>query len=95
MVPPPESAYEMEYKKTSSDPMDLVYLGVRVQVRGGRVHTTVFDREDDYPFHTVRYPEWGTVAPRTQLGGVLTCRFIACLEACTHIQNFKESVANV
>ena len=95
MEPPPESAYAMEYKETSRDPADFVYLGARVQIRGDRLHTTVFDREDDYPFHIVRYPEWGTVAPRTQLGGVLTGQFIACLEACTHMQDFKESVANV
>ena len=66
-----------------------------MQVRGSRVHTTVFDREEDYSFHIVRYPEWDTVAPRTQLGGVLTGRYIACLEACTHMQDFKESVGNV
>jgi hypothetical protein len=64
-------------------------------VRNGRVHTTLYDREEEYPFHIVRYPDWDTVAPRQQFGGVLMGRFVACQEACTYLQDFKESVANV
>ena len=85
----------MEYKKTSVNPKQVVYLGIKIDVREGRVHTTVFDREEQYPMHIVRYPHWDTVAPRQQFGGVLMGRFIACQEACTHVQDFKESVGNV
>ena len=94
-MPPPADAYGMEYSKTSSDPKEVIYLGVRCRVEGNTIHTTLFDREEDYPFHITRYPEWDTTAPRTQLGGVLMGRFIACLEACSHMQEFKESVGNV
>ena len=95
MTPPPQEAYGMAYTKTSSDTQDLVYLGVRCRIQGDKVRTTLFDREEDYPFHITRYPEWETTAPRTQLGGVLMGRYIACQEACSHVQDFKESVANV
>jgi hypothetical protein len=94
-TPPPQEAYGMAYSKTSTNPQDLVYLGVRCRIEGDRLRTTIFDREEDYPFHITRYPEWETTAPRTQLGGVLMGRYIACLEACSHMQDFKESVANV
>ena len=57
MTPPPEEAYGMAYTKASSDPQDLVYLGVRCRVQGDKVRTTLFDREEDYPFHITRYPE--------------------------------------
>ena len=85
----------MSYTKTSSDPQDVIYLGVRCRIQEGRLRTTLYDREEDYPFHITRYPEWETTAPRTQLGGVLMGRYIACLEACSHMHDFKESVANV
>ena len=90
----------MEYKATSSDPANVVYIGIRVQVRQDqdkvyRVHTTVYDREEDYPYHIVRYPHWNSVAPRAQLGGVLMGRFIACQEACLLFGDFKLSVGNV
>ena len=94
-TPPPQEAYGMAYSKTSSDTKEVVYLGVRCRIQGDRVRTTLFDREEDYPFHITRYPEWETTAPRTQLGGVLMGRYIACLEACSHMQDFKESVANI
>ena len=95
MTPPPQEDYFMEYKLTSTDPQRVVYLGVEVLVRGGKVHTSLYDREEDYPFHIVRYPDWDTVAPLQQHGGVLMGRFVACQEACTYLQDFKESVANV
>ena len=78
MSPPPASSYGMEYKQTSTDPKQVVYLGIKVHVREGRVHTTVFDREEHYPMHIVRYPHWDTVATRQQYGGVLMGRFVAC-----------------
>ena len=81
MEPPPQENYGMEYKLTSDDPADTVYLGVRTVIRDGRVHTTLFDREEDYPFHIVRYLEGDTTAPRPQLGGVLMGRYSACQDA--------------
>ena len=59
------------------------------------MYSTVYEPEEEYPFHIVRYPDWDTVAPSQQFGGVLMGRYIACLEACTHMQDFKESVGNV
>ena len=95
MQPPPQDLYGMSYQKTSKDSRDVVYLGIRCRIDRDRLRTSVFDREEDYPFHITRYPDWGTTAPRAQLGGVLMGRFICCLEACAHMQDFKESVANV
>ena len=64
VAPPPASAYGMEYKKTSENPKQVVHLEIKVDVREGRVHTTMFDREEQCPMHIVRYPHWDTVAPR-------------------------------
>ena len=41
MTPPPQEDYFMEYKLTSTDPQRVVYLGVEVLVRGGKVHTSL------------------------------------------------------
>ena len=75
---PTAEQYGMEYKITGSGD-SVVCLGVRVYIldrKGSReVHTTVRDREEDYPHHIVRYPLAGTTAPTEQLGGVLMGRF--------------------
>ena len=71
----------MEYKKTAEGE-SVVYLGVKVYImKSGEqreVHTTVYDREEAYPYHIVRYPEFGTVAPSQQLGGVSMGRLVHC-----------------
>ena len=75
-LPPPE-AYSLEYKITAEGE-SVVYLGVKVSIQKSgeqrEVHTTVYDREEAYPYHIVRYPEYGTVAPSQQLGGVIMGR---------------------
>ena len=42
-----------------------------------------------------RYPEYGTVAPSQQLGGVIMGRLVHCQETCSHMKDFKESVGTV
>jgi hypothetical protein len=85
----------MDYVQTSSNPNKVVYLGVAVEIRNNEVHTYLHDREEDYPNHIIRYPAEDTVASCQQLHGVLKGRFIAALEACSYMQDFKESVANI
>ena len=59
------------------------------------LHFTVYDPEEQYPYHIVRYPEFGSVAPRPQVDGVIMGRLVHCQETCTHMKDFKESVATV
>ena len=78
-----------------------MYLGVKVYVETTStanikiLHTTVFDREFTYPYHIVRYPEFGSVVPSQQLGGVIMGRLVHCQETCSHMKDFKESVGSV
>jgi len=95
---PTAEQYGMEYKITGSGD-SVVCLGVRVYIldrKGSReVHTTVRDREEDYPHHIVRYPLAGTTAPTEQLGGVLMGRFEFARMVCSHMGDFKRSIAYV
>ena len=97
--PPPEEyhlAYRQEHSGTS-----VVYLGIRVYVKEeGKdkkrvVHTTVNDRQEEYPYHIVRYPLGDTTAPAEQLGGVVMGRLVHAQETCSHMCDFKDSVALV
>ena len=86
----------MDYTITSEG--DTVVVKVYILEEGSKreVHTTAYDREETYPYHiVVRYPEFGTVAPTQQLGGVIMGRLVHCLETCSHVKDFKESIANV
>ena len=66
---PPQEAYSMAYIVTAEGE-SAVYLGVKVYIEdhgdNKEVHLTVHDREEEYPYHIVRYPEFGTVAPQQQ-----------------------------
>ena len=96
-LPSPED-YGMDYKKTAEGE-SVVYLGVKAYIHKHgehrEVHTTVYDREEAYPHHIVRFPEFGTVAPPQQLGGVIMGRLVHCQETCSHMKDFKESVGTV
>ena len=59
------------------------------------VHTTVYDREGEYPHHIVRYPLFESTAPTQQFGGVLMGRFVNAMEICSHMCDFKVSVGMV
>ena len=71
---PLQEAYGMRYVVTGEG-NSVVYLGVKVyvEVKADQqiLHTTMYDREFSYPYHIVRYPEFTTVAPHEQLGGVI------------------------
>jgi hypothetical protein len=95
---PSQEDYGMSYTKTAEG-ASVVYLGVRsyLEEHQGKkeLHLTVYDREEQYPYHIVRYPEFGSVVPRQQVGGVIMGRLVHCQETCTHMKDFKESVATV
>ena len=93
--PPPEGAYGMEYRTTSTNEKDVTFIGVRVTQRGGQIFTSVYDREAEYPHHITRYPEWTSTTPRSQLGGVVYGRLVFAQEICSHMAGFKEGVATV
>ena len=92
---PSEQEYGMKYKVTSSSDSDVVYLGVHVYRQGGVLRTEVYDREDDYPFHIMRYPHAGTVASPQQKAGVITGRLVTCFQVCNTVSDFKASALRV
>ena len=74
---PPDPSYGMEYKQTSStDPKQVVFMGIKVHVREGRVHTTVFDREEHYRAISARGYS-GSTTTIQQYGEVLMGRYVA------------------
>ena len=50
---PSEEEYGMSYA-TSSEGNDVVYVGIRIYVKDGLTRTTLYDREEEYPFHILR-----------------------------------------
>ena len=89
---PSEEEYGMSYA-TSSEGNDVVYVGIRIYVKDGLTRTTLYDREEEYPFHILRYPSTGSVSSTAQLGGVLMGRFVAAQQFCSTMADFKQSVA--
>ena len=89
---PSEDEYGMKYA-TSSEGLDVVYVGMRVYVKNGMTRTTLYDREEEYPFHILRYPHIGSIASDAQLGGVIMGRFVAAQQFCSTMWDFKQSIA--
>jgi len=46
---PSEEEYGMSYA-TSSEGKDVVYVGICIYVKDGVTRTTLYDREEEYPF---------------------------------------------
>ena len=55
----------------------------------------MYDRQEAYPHHIVRYPLADTTAPAQQLGGVIMGRLVHAQETCSHMCDFKDSVAQI
>ena len=101
---PPSAEYGLGYRQEAQS-SSVVYIGVRVYIKETEekgenmgtkkriVHTTVNDRQDEYPYHIVRYPFGDTTAAAEQLGGVVMGRLVHAQETCSHMCDFKESVA--
>ena len=88
---PSEEEYGMKYTTTSQG-QDCTYIGVRVYVKEGKLRTTLYDREEDYPIHIPRYPARGTVASMAQWRAVIFGRFVAAQQFCSTMSDFKQSV---
>ena len=50
---PSEDDYGMKCA-VSSEALDVVYVGMRIYVKDGATRTTLYDREEEYPFHLLR-----------------------------------------
>jgi len=72
---PSEDDYGMKYA-VSSEGLDVVYVGMRIYVKDGATRTTLYDRDEEYPFHILRYPHTGSIASDAQRhnNGTLCCR---------------------
>jgi hypothetical protein len=93
---PSMEEYGMQYKCTSNSPHNLIYLGVRLYMAAdGTPHSVLHDRAVEYPITIARYPERSTVAPESQLAGVLTGRFVAAYRTCSHVGDFQEAVSGI
>ena len=93
---PSEEQYGMQYKRTSTEPNNLVYLGVRLFVdERGEAHSVLHDRAVDYPIRVDRYPEGTTVANPAQLGGVIMGRLVAAQRTCSRLDLFQDAVAGI
>ena len=92
---PSEVDYDMKYKITAESTEDVVYLGVHVYRQEHLLRTELYDREEEYPFHIMRYPHSGTVATSHHLKGVIIGRLGSCLQVCSFMGDFKASALRV
>ena len=76
---PSEVDYGMKYKITAESTEDVDYLGVHVYRHEHLLRTELYDREEEYPFHIMRYP------------GVIIGRLVSCLQVCSFMGDFKAS----
>ena len=89
-IPTPHE-YGMEYK-ISAQGESVPYIGIRVYRTNGRIRTTMYDREENYPHHIMRYPCRGSVLSKYQWAGVILGRLVAAQFCCSTLSDFKQSV---
>ena len=81
---PSEQEYGMRYA-TAGEGNSVTYIGLRIYEKEGKVRTTLYDREEEYPFHIRRYPAKGSA----QTKGILMGRFVAAQELCSTLADFQ------
>lgn len=93
---PSAEEYGIPYRHTAESSESLIYLGVRLyKDEDGNPQSVMHDRAVGYPIRVDRYPEAGTAAPATQLGGVVMGRLVAAQRQCSSMELFKDAVAGV
>ena len=75
---------ELEIKDTTESTTSASYLDLLLSIgRDGQLHTSVYDKPDDFNFHTINFPFLSSNIPSSQAYGVCISQLILYARACS------------
>ena len=82
--------YPKELSLTSDDAILVTnYLDLRIEIKNGRIHTSLFDKRDAFGFQVVNFPDLTGNIPMKQSYGVFVSQLIRYARCCQDFADFR------
>jgi hypothetical protein len=83
--------YPSELSLTSDDAtLHSNYLDLKLEIRNGKIHHSLFDKRDAFDFTIVNFPDLSGNIPARQSYGVFTSQLIRYARCCQDFDDFRE-----
>ena len=81
---------ELEIKDTTESATSASYLDLLLSIgRDGQLHTSIYDKRDDFNFHITNFPFLSSNIPSSPAYGVFISQLIRYARACSSYECFK------
>lgn len=83
--------YPQELSLTSDDAtVQANYLDLSIEIKNGKIHTSLFDKRDAFGFAIVNFPDLSGNIPEKQSYGVFVSQLIRYARCCQDLADFRE-----
>jgi len=83
--------YPPELSLTSDEAtVQANYLDLSIEIRNGKIHTSLFDKRDAFGFTIVNFPNLSGNIPEKQSYGVFVSQLIRYARCCQDLKDFRE-----
>ena len=80
---------ELQLNKANTSDKETSFLDLNIKVIGSDVHTSVYDKSDDFGFPIVNFPWLNGDVPRLPSYGVYICQLVRFARCCTSVSDFN------
>ena len=79
---------ELQLYKTNTSDKEISFLDLNINVIGSGIHTSVYDKRDDFGFPIVNFPWLSGDVPRLQSYGIYISQTVKFARCCTTVLDF-------
>ena len=80
---------ELQLNKANTSDKETSFLDLNIKVIGSDVHTSVYDKRDDFGFPIVNFPWLSGDVPRLPSYGVYISQLVRFARCCTSVSDFN------
>ena len=80
---------ELQLNKANTSDKETAFLDLNIKVIGSDVHTSVYDKRDDFGFPIVNFPWLGVDVPRLPSFGIYISQLVKFTRCCTSVSDFN------
>ena len=79
---------ELQLNKANTSDRETSFLDLNIEVIGSNIHTSVYDKRDDFGFPIVNFPWLSGDVPRLQSYGIYISQLVRFARCCTSVLDF-------
>ena len=79
---------EIQLNKANTSDKETSFLDLNIKVVGSNIHTSVYDKRDDFGFPIVNFPWLSGDVPRLPSYGIYISQFVRFARCCTSVFDF-------